>query len=94
MAERDVGDVSSAETATRADRRRPGRVGYKNPHLVGLLRDAGSEAHASEAADEPEAMAAAEASVDGLAPARGLLLGSLIGSLAWIAIGLAIWLLF
>jgi hypothetical protein len=93
MAERDVGEVSTSETATRVDRRRPGRVGYKNPHLVDLLRDAGSDEHASAVANEPEAVSA-EASVDGLAPARGLLLGSLIGAAAWIAIGIAIWLLF
>jgi len=38
--------------------------------------------------------APAEADVDELAPARGLLLGILLGAAAWIAIGLAIWLLF
>jgi hypothetical protein len=94
MAERDVGEVSSAEeTVTRTDRRRPGRVDYENPHLVDLLRHAGGDAHAGGAVDEqPEAPA--EAYVDGLAPARGLLLGTLIGAAAWIVIGLAIWLLF
>jgi len=71
------------------DRRRPGRVGYTNPHLVDLLRDAGRDEHAGEVAYEPGAESP-EASVDGLAPARGLLLASLIGSVAWIAIGLAI----
>jgi hypothetical protein len=91
MAERGVGEVSPPETATRTDRRRPGRVDYDNPYLVDLLRHVGTDTQASGAADEPEP---AEANVDGLAPARGLLLGSLIGAAAWIAIGLTIWLLF
>jgi hypothetical protein len=91
MAERDIGEVSSLETAIRADRRRPGRVDYRNPHLVDLLRHAGTDAYTIDAADE---LGPVEVNVDGLAPARGLLLGCLIGSLAWIAIGLAIWLIF
>ncbi len=61
--------------------------------MVDLLRRVGSDAHAGEGVDEPEA-ASVNASVDGLAPARGLLLGSLMGVGAWIAVGLAIWLLF
>jgi hypothetical protein len=60
---------------------------------VDLLSHVGSEAQDSGAANQTMA-APAEADVDDLAPARGLLLGILLGAGAWIAIGLTIWLLF
>lgn len=95
MAENDLGGVSSPEDSTLTDRRRPGRVDYQNAHLVDLLRRAGSGAEAPEAADNLAAPPAdSDTDVDALAPARGVLLGSLIGAIAWIAIGLAIWLLY
>ena len=95
MAESDLGEVSSPENATITDRRRPGRVEYENAHLVDLLRGAGSSGEPSGSADDPVVSPAdSDAYDDGLAPARGVLLGSLIGSVAWIVIGLAIWLLY
>jgi len=95
VAENDLGGVSSPEDSTLTDRRRPRRVDYKNAHLLDLLRRAGRGAEATEAADNLAAPPAdSDTDVDALAPARGVLLGSLIGALAWIAIGLAIWLLY
>jgi len=95
MAEIDPGDVSSSGDVTVTDRRRAGRVDYKNAHLVDLLRRPGGSGRPNEAADDPVGSAAdPDPDVDALAPARGVLLGSLIGAVAWIAIGLAIWLIF
>jgi hypothetical protein len=93
MVARHVGAVSSSEAASRTDRRRPACADTEHPYPVDLLPHVGSEAQDSGAANQSMA-APAEADIDELAPARGLLLGVLLGAGAWIAIGLTIWLLF
>jgi len=93
MVARHVEAVSSNETASRTDRRPPARADIEHPYSVDRLPHVGSEAQDSGAANQTMA-APAEGDVDDLAPARGLLLGILLGAGAWIAIGLTIWLLF
>lgn len=93
MVARDVGAVTSTKAAPQANCGRPVCVDDGHPHSVDLPSVVGSDTHASEAGSRPTT-APHEADVDDLAPARGLLLGILLGSAAWIAIGLAIWMLF
>jgi hypothetical protein len=88
MTYEEVGPVSPVDTGTLTDRRRPGRVDFQNPHLVGLLRDsdrvppAELPAETEFDADEDE---------DPLRPARGILLGMVIASGMWMAGAVALW---
>ena len=66
-----------------ADRRRPGRVNYTNPTLVDLLRaPPDATAEPAETVEEPE---------DGLAPARGIVLGVMIGAVMWGMLAASLW---
>ena len=89
MADKDIDLVPRSGVDTLADRRRLGRVDYENPHLLRLLRVPGDAPLPDEPAEEP---VIPEADGDSLAPARGILLGMLIGSGMWIAGGLITWL--
>jgi hypothetical protein len=68
---------------TLTDRRRPGRRGYQNPHLIALLRRGQSLV---EGKGKPEAQA-----VDDLAPARAVVIGVSIGAAMWAAIIGGVW---
>lgn len=57
------------------ERRRPGRVHYRNQALIGLLRRPGS----SDVSDNKGS------------PARGIVIGLGISALLWSAIGLIVW---
>jgi hypothetical protein len=89
------GTLSPLDAGTLTDRRRPGRVDYQNPHLVGLLRDSDEPLLPAEAEERPAEVAFdADEHDDPLGPARGILLGMLIASGMWVAGGLAVWWLF
>lgn len=93
--EKVVGPVSPVDTGTLTDRRRPGRVDFQNPHLVGLLRDADRVPLPAEPAEEPaDSGFDAYEDEDPLRPARGVLLGIVIASGMWGAGALAVWMLF
>ena len=68
---------------TRVDRRRPGRVDYRDPHLIALLR--GQSLPIDEAPAEADAISK-PLSVDDLAPARGILTASITGAAVWAGI--------
>jgi hypothetical protein len=72
------------------DRRRAGRVEYRNPSLVSLLRDASNPGVEPGSADDANAVEAG----DPLRAARGIALGVVISGLAWILISSSIWMLF
>jgi hypothetical protein len=90
------GTLSPVDAGTTlTDRRRPGRVDFQNPHLVGLLRDSGEPLLPAEAEERlAEPAIDADEHDDPLGPARGILLGMLIASGMWVAGGLAVWWLF
>jgi hypothetical protein len=73
---------------TLADRRRQGRTDYQNAHLIALLRGQSLNIDPAKAEVDgaPKAL-----SVDDLVPARGIIIGSSIGTAMWAAIVLAVW---
>ena len=91
MADKVADLVPRSGIDTLADRRRLGRVDYQNPHLIDLLRGRGEAPPPGEPAEAP-ADAGADEDPDSPAPARGIVLGMLIGSGLWIAGGLITWL--
>ncbi len=83
-----AGTDTAAERKLRfIERRRPGRVSYMNPSLIGLLR----RSRATE--DKPAELADADAAIDDMAPAKGMMLGGAIGALLWGAAVLILWLI-
>lgn len=72
------------EAAPKSDRRRPGRMQYANSALIALLR---TPVKSGSAADS-------ERNGDDLAPAKGIVVGSLLSILFWGAIGLLAWYFF
>jgi hypothetical protein len=89
--------ASQEDAGTLADRRRPGRIDYQNPHLVGLLRDSDRVPPPAEPVEELAEAAFDDETVDHddpLGPARGILLGMVIASGMWIVGGFAVWYLF
>jgi hypothetical protein len=94
MADRDTGLAPHEDTATLADRRRPGRVDFQNPNLIDLLRkpgDAPLPAEPEPAVPDAEFDEMDEGDV--LAPSRGLFLGMMLGAGLWVAGGVTAWLL-
>ena len=85
--------VPRAGTDTLTDRRRLGRVDYQNPHLLDLLRGRGEVPLPVEPVEPPaDAEPEAGKDTDSPSPARGIVLGMLIGGGLWIAGGLIAWL--
>jgi hypothetical protein len=82
-----VPDESRPAEAGAAERRRPGRRDYANPHLIALLRH-DQDAPAVDAG-HPEAAPDREADSD-LAPARGIAVGVILGAALW-AIPVLLW---
>ena len=91
MADKVADLVPRSGTDTLADRRRLGRVDYQNPHLLNLLRSPGEGPPPAEPVEIP-ADAELQEDPDSPAPARGILLGMLIGGSIWVAGGLIVWL--
>jgi hypothetical protein len=87
MGNQDVTDVPPLSTVSSAARR-PGLAGLQNSHLLEFLRRAGIGVAPTELTEAPTGY-----DCNPLAPARGVVLGALIGAAIWIAGGLAIWLL-
>lgn len=78
-----IAPTPSPSPAAVADRRRPGRVNYTSPTLVDMLRgQPDATAEPAEATDELE---------DGLAPARGIVLGVMIGAVMWGTLAAFLW---
>jgi hypothetical protein len=74
--------------ATLTDRRRPGRMDFRNGRLIALLRGRPLIVDAAKA--EVDA-APKMVPVDDLAPARGVVMGAAIGAALWAAIIFAVW---
>lgn len=85
----DEDDPHAEGAPTRPDRRRPGRVQYRNPHLIALLRS-GHRAPPSPDGTEPQGHEAPDES-DDLDPARGLAMAVVFGVILWLGV---MWLLF
>ena len=81
-----AGSDFGAETQ---DRRRPGRVDYRSPALVALMRDV---PNGFIEPDPTDGMVAFERE-DQMAPARGIAMGVVISGFAWAVIGASIWML-
>jgi hypothetical protein len=77
-----------------ADRRRPGRVNYAQSALIELLRQKPGGATVEEADPTSVEADATDETSDGLAPARGILVGILLSVPIWClsAAGLWFWL--
>lgn len=77
---------------TLRDRRRPGRVNYRNTHLIALLRAGHGSSSTPDGMERgPEH---AEDPADDLAVARGIAIAVLLGGILWvvvIAIFLMLW---
>ena len=93
MVDRTVNERPPLEIVQLSDRRRPGRVDYQNPDLIGLLR------RETDAGTVPDRLAGDFADVetgieeDSLAAARGVGTSMLIGAFLWSIAGLGLWLL-
>ena len=83
---------NSKET-TVVERRRPGRIETKNPHLISLYRRPVkvSTAADDQIADQLPTRTQDEEITDPLAAARGIALGIVISIPIWVLIGLAAW---
>jgi hypothetical protein len=68
--------------------RRPGRVDYANPALIGLLR-----ARAGDGTEHKLIAGPIEDAESDLTPAKGLLIGVVLGLSMWCAGGLLFWLM-
>lgn len=91
-------DARAVPTVTVPDRRRAGRIAYKNPFLIALLRNP-SPSRADDAhAAAPTAVDAvdyeSDIEADSLGPARCIAISVVLGTLAWIGIAAALWRLF
>jgi hypothetical protein len=69
-----------------AERRRPGRVEYTNPHLLKLLR-------AKPPAVRSDAVYASEREADSLAAARGIGASAISGAMGWGGFLMGLWFL-
>jgi hypothetical protein len=81
-------DCATAVAPSLVERRRPGRVAYANPALIGLLR-----APAGDATEHDFVVCPTEAVDSVLSPAKGVLVGAGLGSIMWSAGGLLFWLM-
>ena len=70
------------------ERRRPGRVDYANPALIELLR-----ARAGDGTEHNLIAGPNENAESDLAPAKGVLIGVVLGLSMWSAGGLLFWLM-
>ena len=68
-----------------AERRRPGRVEYTNPHLIKLLRAA--------SAARLDAVYLSQREADSLAAARGIGASAILGATAWAVFLMGLWFL-
>jgi hypothetical protein len=84
--EHDTGMIASPAGA---ERRRPGRVEYANPHLVRLLRHAAATPITADA----DAAHRSRRAADNLAAARGIGVSALLGAMAWAGFLTGVWLL-
>ncbi|MDE2581090.1 MAG: hypothetical protein KGL52_05610 [Rhodospirillales bacterium] len=77
-------DKAQPDSTTLPDRRRPGRVAYRNPYLIALLRSS-RRAHSprDQVADDQDDDAR---TVDDLGVARGIAIACALGLLLWTAI--------
>ena len=75
-------EARDATNAPLVERRRPGRAEYGNPALVAILRGSPTDTVAPVFDEE-----------DGLAPAKGLMLGVPLGILSWAVVAAIAWLL-
>jgi hypothetical protein len=81
-------DDRQPDNATLTDRRRPGRMDFRNARLIALLR---GRSHIIDTAKAKVEAAPKALPVDDLAPARGIVIGVLIGAAMWAAIVFAVW---
>ena len=87
-----VADPRSVREAERSagDRRRPGRVPFKNNDLIGLLRDPAAMKIAAPA-EAPVAAACDAPDEDPLRAAKGIATGVALSLGCWTALGATIW---
>ncbi len=77
-------------SAVGAERRRPGRVEYASPHLIGLLR-APLAPPATPTLDDAETIDRPPREADSLAAARGIGASAVLGAAAWAGLLIALW---
>jgi hypothetical protein len=73
-------DCATGVAPSLVERRRPGRVAYANPALIELLR-----APAGDATEHDLVACPTEATDFDLSPAKGVLIGAVLGSIMWSA---------
>lgn len=86
MPEHQISETPPLQTDVAADRRRPGRVDFDNPHLIGLLRrpdPVEGSGSLPEALDDDRTRRATDGDGDSLGAARGLMIGVLISIALW-----------
>src|SRR4051794_2229805 len=83
-------NATMAAPDARAQRRRPGRLEYTNPHLIKLLR-AAPKVEAPPA--PPEALYRSPREADSLAAARGIGASSIVGAMTWAGALMGLWFL-
>ena len=86
MSEHQTSETPPPQTDVAADRRRPGRVDFDNPHLIDLLRrpdPADANAVPPQTLEEELTHLAADHDGDPLRAARGLVTGVLISIALW-----------
>ena len=80
--------ATAALAPSLVERRRPGRVDYANPALIELLR-----ARAGDGTEHNLIAGPSEDAESDLAPAKGVLIGVVLGLSMWSAGGLLFWLM-
>jgi len=92
MADPREGEGKPADTASSADRRRPGRIDFQDSPLLPLLREQPQAKAPETCSDNTDRISEHDGS-DELAAARGIGLGTVIGAVLWAGIAAAFWLL-
>jgi hypothetical protein len=75
------------------DRRRPGRAEYKNQHLIALLRNEPISSSPGLSDIRNDVSSYTEDDADDLRPAKGIVMGVLLGLALWLIIGSLVWVL-
>ncbi len=85
---------SKAAPVTINDRRRPGRVDYRHPHLIRLLRSGASPDGKEETTASIDLDPKLEREPSEFAPIRGMVIGIGFSAPCWAALVGVMWLLF